>query len=47
MSLIDISIHAPRKGSDLAASSSRAAIKHFNPRPPQGERQAIHHQREY
>ena len=42
--LAGISIHAPRKGSDLAASRFRAVIRHFNPRPPQGERRTLGYQ---
>ena len=34
----DISIHAPRKGSDSLRSCRRPNLIHFNPRPPQGER---------
>ena len=35
-----ISIHAPRTGSDARACVSDAALVHFNPRSPHGERQA-------
>ena len=34
-----ISIHAPRKGSDVSSENKDTAIIYFNPRPPQGERQ--------
>ena len=33
-----ISIHAPREGSDYLASPYCTVYKHFNPRPPRGER---------
>ena len=35
---VDISIHAPRKGSDFSDTPASLRISHFNPRPPQGER---------
>ena len=35
---IDISIHAPRTGSDIIISISCAEKPHFNPRSPHGER---------
>ena len=34
----DISTHAPRTGSDSAASASASAFRYFNPRSPHGER---------
>ena len=34
----DISIHAPREGSDWKPPVERAFIMYFNPRPPRGER---------
>ena len=36
----DISIHAPRTGSDRKPLSYPFPRKHFNPRSPHGERQA-------
>ena len=35
---LDISIHAPRTGSDLPADRAVSQIYHFNPRSPHGER---------
>ena len=35
---VQISIHAPRTGSDLVQSSLWSADRHFNPRSPHGER---------
>ena len=35
---INISIHAPRTGSDHPCASAAAALPHFNPRSPHGER---------
>ena len=37
----DISIHAPRKGSDYYELAEPVAYNHFNPRSPQGERPII------
>ena len=37
-SLLFISIHAPREGSDRGALSSRERVENFNPRSPRGER---------
>ena len=37
----DISTHAPRTGSDPAASQSTPAASNFNPRSPHGERHAL------
>ena len=37
-SLIAISIHAPREGSDVSRKITREINKHFNPRSPRGER---------
>ena len=34
----NISIHAPRRGSDLASRRLKNVQEHFNPRSPQGER---------
>ena len=36
--VVDISIHAPRGGSDLPAHRCNPADFHFNPRSPWGER---------
>ena len=36
--LLPISIHAPRTGSDHPCASAAAALPHFNPRSPHGER---------
>ena len=36
-----ISIHAPRVGSDLRAGAAEQAVRHFNPRSPCGERRFI------
>ena len=36
--LAGISIHAPRRGSDLPQSARENIVKYFNPRSPQGER---------
>ena len=33
-----ISIHAPRKGSDIQTGVLSDGSRDFNPRPPQGER---------
>ena len=38
LALIDISIHAPRMGSDVDTNFSVSAHAHFNPRSPDGER---------
>ena len=35
----EISIHAPRRGSDAAPSTKYSGVLNFNPRSPQGERQ--------
>ena len=35
----DISIHAPREGSDRASQAPALAVRHFYPRSPRGERQ--------
>ncbi len=35
-----VSIHAPRKGSDLTLTEQSSPPRRFNPRPPQGERLA-------
>ena len=40
-SYVDISIHAPRTGSDGASDSQRSISADFNPRSPHGERQAV------
>ena len=37
----DISIHAPRTGSDSAWTVAYRAVTHFNPRSPHGERRAF------
>ena len=37
----DISIHAPRTGSDRCFSVGAAALSHFNPRSPHGERRIL------
>ena len=37
----DISIHAPRRGSDLANIITGEILENFNPRSPQGERQSL------
>ena len=34
----EISIHAPRMGSDMPIPSARWNTRHFNPRSPHGER---------
>ena len=39
----NISIHAPRGGSDSTGKNSAASAKDFNPRSPWGERLAIRH----
>ena len=39
--MADISIHAPRAGSDAHAYHIRHAAGHFNPRSPCGERQVL------
>ena len=36
----EISIHAPRRGSDFFADYMWAGVRNFNPRSPQGERQS-------
>ena len=36
----NISIHAPRMGSDIFASATLTCILNFNPRSPHGERRA-------
>ena len=38
---ISISIHAPRTGSDTAASTASSALENFNPRSPHGERRVF------
>jgi len=40
LGVVDVSIHAPRVGSDLWPSRSFGGILCFNPRPPCGERQS-------
>ncbi len=40
-----ISIHAPRTGSDWRASHRRKRYSHFNPRSPHGERPSYHFSR--
>ena len=37
---MNISIHAPRTGSDLRRSAAMRSNSYFNPRSPHGERQA-------
>ena len=39
--LIDISIHAPRMGSDYRPFVDGGATKYFNPRSPHGERRCL------
>ena len=41
LSIVLISIHAPRVGSDTAIRSPAKAVRHFNPRSPCGERLCI------
>ena len=36
--ILEISIHAPRTGSDMVETSVASAVRHFNPRSPHGER---------
>ena len=36
-----VSIHAPRKGSDVDGSRGVSQSERFNPRPPQGERRGL------
>ena len=38
---MDISIHAPRVGSDTLRTSERSRISYFNPRSPCGERHRV------
>ena len=39
---VEISIHAPRTGSDGASGTRNAGGSNFNPRSPHGERQNVH-----
>ena len=39
LTIVGISIHAPRTGSDDRAANDRAVDLYFNPRSPYGERQ--------
>ena len=41
--ILDISIHAPRTGSDKIVFDAATQRTHFNPRSPHGERHRQHH----
>ena len=47
--MLDISIHAPRMGSDMQVKVAEANIFNFNPRSPHGERLShnVLHKRNY